>query len=105
METATARVSPAPAAAAPHIPSLNKMAGDGKTPLAEQTDARVADWAAHLDAVMDECQRVWEQRWADAFAPHNAHFSGNLPVLTTGDAALTRNYYMGALTMLVLERT
>ena len=43
-------------------------------------------------------------RWTDAFTPGNSHFSGNLPVLATNDSALTRNYYMGALTILILER-
>ena len=54
---------------------------------------------------MTAFEAVWKQRWADAFTPGNAHFSGNLPTLETDDAALRRNYYMGALTMLVLERT
>ena len=85
--------------------TLGFVAGDEKASLAVETNARVAAWAEHFDAVMDECQRVWEQRWADAFTPGNSHFSGNLPVLRTSDAALARNYYMGALTMLVLERT
>jgi hypothetical protein len=85
--------------------TLGFVAGDEKASLAAQTDARVADWAARFDAVMDECKQVWEQRWADAFTPGNKHFSGNLPVLKTDDAALSRNYYMGALTMLILERT
>lgn len=31
--------------------------------------------------------------------------NGGQPVLATDNAALARNYYMGALTMLVLERT
>ena len=85
--------------------TLGFVAGDDKASPTAQTDARVADWAAHFDAVMDECKSVWEQRWADAFTPGNKHFSGNLPVLKTGEAALARNYYMGALTMLELERT
>ena len=85
--------------------TLGFVAGDEETSQAAQTDARVVAWAAHFDVVMDECKQVWEQRWADAFTPGNAHFSGNLPVLETRDAALARNYYMGALTMLILERT
>jgi hypothetical protein len=84
---------------------LGFVAGDEKVSLAAQTDARVAGWVARFDAVMDECESVWEQRWADAFTPGNKHFSGSLPVLKTADAALCRNYYMGALTMLILERT
>jgi hypothetical protein len=85
--------------------TLGFVASDDKKAQAVQTDSRVADWAARFDAVMGDCKQVWEQRWADAFTPGNAHFSGNLPVLKTGDAALARNYYMGALTMLALERT
>ena len=85
--------------------TLGFVAGDEKAEQAAQTDARVSDWAARFDAVMDECKAVWEQRWADAFTPGNAHFSGNLPVLKTSDAALARNYYMGVQTMLALERT
>ncbi len=81
------------------------VAGDEKSTASAETDARVAGWAARFDATMDECQRVWEQRWADAFTPGNTHFSGSLPVLATDHPALARNYYMGALTMLILERT
>ena len=85
--------------------TLGYVAGDEKASLAAQTEARVADWSAHFDAMMDDCKSVWEQRWADTFTPGNKHFSGNLPVLKTANAALARNYYMGALTMLILERT
>ena len=85
--------------------TLGYVAGDEKPAEAVQTDARVAGWAAHFDATMEECQRVWEQRWADAFTPGNTHFSGNLPVLKSDHPALDRNYYMGALTSLILERT
>ena len=72
---------------------LGYVAGDEKAtasaPAASvETDARVAGWAAHFDATMDECQRVWEQRWADAFTPGNKHFSGSLPVLKTDHPAL-----------------
>ncbi len=85
--------------------TLGYVAGDEKPAEATQTDARVAGWAAHFDATMEECRRVWEQRWADAFTPGNKHFSGNLPVLKSDHPALDRNYYMGALTSLILERT
>jgi len=85
--------------------TLGFVAGDEAKSQAAQTDAKVSDWAGRFDAVMDECQQVWEQRWADAFTPGNSHFFGNLPVLKTGDAALARNYYMGVQTMLALERT
>ncbi len=85
--------------------AIGYVAGDEKSPLAAQTDERVAGWAANFDATMNACQHVWEQRWADAFTPGNTHFSGNLPVLKSDHPALDRNYYMGALTMLILERT
>lgn len=85
--------------------TISFVAGDDATARAAATGARVAAWAARFDAMMDDFRQVWEQRWADTFTPGNAHFSGNLPVLKTGDTALARNYYMGALTMLILERT
>jgi len=85
--------------------ALGFVAGDEDQAQAVQTAALVAAWAARFDAVMDECKQVWAQRWADAFTPGNAHFSGNLPVLRTSDTALARNYYMGVQTMLALEQT
>lgn len=84
---------------------LGFVAGDGPQEKAANTDAQASNWAGHFDAVMADCKRVWGQRWADAFTPGNAHFSGNMPVLATTDPALARNYYMGVLTMLILERT
>lgn len=54
---------------------------------------------------MADFEQIWEKRWADAFTPRNTHFSGNLPILKSDVAAWNRNYYMGALTMLILERT
>jgi len=85
--------------------SLGFVAGDETADKAQDTDRKVADWATHFDDVMTQCKQVWEQRWADAFTPGNQHFSGNLPVLKTNNQALARNYYMGAQTMLALERT
>ena len=79
--------------------------GDDDNANLADTRQKAAKWAGHLDAQMADFQAVWEERWSDAFTPGNAHFSGNLPTLKTDDAALKRNYYMGALTMLVLERT
>jgi hypothetical protein len=70
-----------------------------------ETRQKAVNWAGNFDAQMADFQAVWEKRWSDAFTPGNTHFSGNLPTLKTEDAALRRNYYMGALTMLVLERT
>jgi hypothetical protein len=68
-------------------------------------DKQAAAWASNFNASMTECRTKWQQRWDDAFTPSNGHFSGNLPVLATNDSALMRNYYMGALTILILERT
>ena len=85
--------------------TLGFVAGDGAQSADAETAARVAAWAARFEAAMAMCKQVWEQRWADAFTPGNAHFSGSLPVLDAADAALARNYYMGVLTMLILERT
>jgi hypothetical protein len=85
--------------------TIGYVAGDGTNDQADATKQAVDGWAKTFDQQMDAFQAVWEKRWADAFTPGNDHFSGNLPVLTTDNAALKRNYYMGALTMLDLERT
>ena len=69
------------------------------------TDKRVADWVKNFDALFEACRTTKEKRWIDAFTPGNKHFSGHLPVLKTDNAALKRNYYMGVLTMLAVERT
>lgn len=62
-------------------------------------------WRGEFASAFEECKRAWEQRWSDAFTPGNQHFSGNLPVLATDNQELARNYYMGAVTLLILERT
>ncbi len=84
---------------------LGYVAGDGSHDQTAATRKNVTGWAGNFAAEMDAFEGVWKQRWADAFTPGNAHFSGNLPVLNSDDASLRRNYYMGALTMLDLERT
>jgi len=61
-------------------------------------------WAAHFDSVFADAKKLWEQRYAAAFTPHNGFFEGNLPVLQTDDPALLRNYYMGVVTMLLMLR-
>jgi hypothetical protein len=71
----------------------------------DQVATRVTGWADDFTAQFDACEQVWEQRWADAFTPGNHHFSGHVPTLISDNAALKRNYYMGVLTMLILERT
>ena len=81
------------------------VAGDGHMVDAAKVRAHVARWSRNFSEEFDGFKRCWEQRWADAFTPGNQHFSGSLPVLVTDNAALNRNYYMGVLTMLELERT
>jgi len=84
---------------------IDFVAGDGRAANAPKVQADVARWSANFSTEFDDFKQCWEQRWADAFTPGNHHFSGNLPVLVTDNAALKRNYYMGVLTMLELERT
>ena len=81
------------------------VSGDGHAAGASKVQADVRRWGANFSKEFDGFKQDWEQRWADAFTPGNHHFSGNLPVLVTDNAALKRNYYMGVLTMLELERT
>jgi len=81
------------------------VAGDGKETEADRVDADVAQWSSNFGSNFDGFKRCWEQRWKDTFKPGNKHFSGSLPVLATDNTALKRNYYMGAITMLTLERT
>ena len=81
------------------------VSGDGSLEDSEKVGADVSRWSAHFTAEFDGFKQCWEQRWADAFTPGNPHFSGSLPVLVTDNAALKRNYYMGILTLLELERT
>ncbi|PWU17030.1 MAG: hypothetical protein C5B50_12120 [Verrucomicrobia bacterium] len=61
-------------------------------------------WADRFGAVFANARDLWEQRYAQAFTPHNGFFEGNLPVLQTQDPALRRNYYMGVVTMLLMLR-
>jgi len=81
------------------------VAGDGHAADAPKVQADVLRWSSNFSKQFDGFKRCWERRWADAFTPGNHYFSGNLPVLVTDNAALRRNYYMGVLTMLELERT
>ena len=81
------------------------VAGDGHGDDAPKVQADVLRWSANFSQEFDGFKQDWEQRWADAFTPGNHHFSGDLPALVTDNAALKRNYYMGILTMLELERT
>ncbi len=84
---------------------LGFIAGDGRAADSQKVQGDVTHWREHFSAEFDGFKQCWEQRWADAFTPGNKHFSGSLPVLVTDNAALKRNYYMGIVTMLELERT
>lgn len=84
---------------------LEFVAGHDDVKSSDQVAARVAGWAGEFTKQFEDCKRVWERRWQDAFTPGNRHFSGHLPVLVTDNAALKRNYYMGVVTLLALERT
>jgi len=81
------------------------VAGDGHTEDTAKIQHDVIRWSKSFSQEFSGFKQCWQQRWADAFTPGNHHFSGNLPVLITKDTALRRNYYMGVLTMLELERT
>jgi hypothetical protein len=81
------------------------VAGDGHLADARKVQADVVKWSANFSEEFDGFKLCWERRWADAFTPGNPHFSGSLPTLVTDNAALKRNYYMGIVTMLELERT
>ncbi len=81
------------------------VSGDGDAADARKIQTDVMRWSANFSKEFYGFKQCWEQRWADAFRPGNHHFSGSLPVLVTDNPALKRNYYMGILTMLELERT
>ena len=81
------------------------IAGDGRAADSQKVQGDVAHWRKHFPSEFDGFKKCWERRWADAFTPGNKYFSGSLPVLVTDNATLKRNYYMGIITMLELERT
>ena len=81
------------------------VAGDGREANAQHIATDLAKWSVNFSKEFNGFKKCWERRWRDAFTPGNQHFSGSLPVLVTDNAALKRNYYMGIVTMLELERT
>ncbi len=81
------------------------VAGDGHAADAPKVQAGVMRWKANFSKEFDGFKQSWEQRWTDTFTPGNHYFSGSLPLLVTDSAPLKRNYYMGVITMLELERT
>jgi len=60
---------------------------------------------AWFESQWSRAKQVWEERWNAAFTPGNTFFSGNAPLLVTGDAAVREIYYRSVLTLLVLLRT
>ena len=84
---------------------LEFAGGNGLESARGETIQRVREWGQNFDREFEGFRKAWEQRWADAFTPGNSHYSGHLPVLTTENADLRRNYYMGVLTVLALERS
>lgn len=62
-------------------------------------------WAGDYDAVFSSAKSQWEKRYEQVFVPGNHFYSGNLPVLTTADEAMSRVYYMGIVSRLQLLRT
>ena len=84
---------------------IDFVAGDGHEVNAQTVQSDVSQWSVNFSEEFEGFKKCWELRWTDAFTPGNPHFSGSLPVLITDNAALKRNYYMGIITMLELERT
>ena len=71
----------------------------------ESVARRAAGWKGSFTTEWDEAKAGWERRYWAAFDPHNRHFSGNLPILVTSDAAIRKLYYHSILSLLCLERT
>jgi hypothetical protein len=67
--------------------------------------SQAGKWVAEFDSTFAAAKTQWEKRFADCFVPGNGFYSGNLPVLTTPDAAMQRVYYMGIVSRLQMLRT
>ena len=67
--------------------------------------SQAGKWASEFDPTFAAAKTQWEKRYADVFVPGNGFYSGNLPVLTTPDAAMRRVYYMGIVSRLQMLRT
>ncbi|MEZ5145340.1 MAG: hypothetical protein R2726_22935 [Acidimicrobiales bacterium] len=72
---------------------------------AEEVRQRARRWAVRFAAVWRATREGWRTRWRGMFTPGDDHFSGNAPILETGDSAVARLYYVSLLTLLVLHRT
>lgn len=67
---------------------------------------RAAAWASNFTAVWAQARSGWQRRWADAFTPGNAQYSGHLPTLQApSDPGLTAPYYAAVGTLLSMQRT
>ncbi|MBO0868211.1 MAG: hypothetical protein J2P15_06565, partial [Micromonosporaceae bacterium] len=69
--------------------------------------AALADFdrlAADIPGAVAAATALWEAEIAAAFTPGNGRWSGCLPVLRTGNAALRRLYYLGALGVMYMRR-
>jgi hypothetical protein len=75
---------------------------DTKSGSFPDVETNSTDW---FEAQWSRAKHVWEERWNAAFTPGNNFFSGNAPLLVTGDAAVREIYYRSVLTLLVLLRT
>ncbi len=62
-------------------------------------------WSYKFEDRFRDAKALWEKRYAQAFAPRNGFYSGNLPVLVTSDAKMRRVYYMSILSRLQMLRT
>jgi len=93
-----------------------ELAGGGGTwtlALASVPDTDILNaTAALLGLLADPAAAVaasdagWAARWAAAFTPGNAHFSGHAPLLAAGSTpAVASFYYMSVLTLLTAQRT
>ncbi|MHB8450291.1 MAG: MGH1-like glycoside hydrolase domain-containing protein [Mycobacteriales bacterium] len=74
--------------------------GAGPESVAALFDQVMADPEAELA----RSERRWNAELRAMFTPGNASFSGSLPVLETGDAALRRIYQLGALGVVYFRR-
>ncbi|MEI8311601.1 MAG: hypothetical protein WCH98_12675 [Verrucomicrobiota bacterium] len=71
----------------------------------EATAIEIAsEWKGRTDEVFSASRKRWEALWASAFTPHNALFSGHMPVLESPNPAMLNLYYMAVLTLLTCRR-
>ena len=64
----------------------------------------LAAWRAEPYASFETAQQDWEAEWEAVFTPGNDRYSGHLPRLNTGNAALRRVYETAILGAVVFKR-